>query len=167
MTAFVLMGVSGAGKTTVGKRAASELGLTFIEGDDFHPRRNVEKMSSGVPLTDEDRAPWIDALAAGVNDRSPRRDVIIACSALSRSVRNRLRNAIGEPLHFVLLTADRAVIQKRLDARPRHYMKPGMLDSQLAALEAPSDAITIDVDRPLPEVCRELVARVRERSDSG
>jgi gluconokinase len=161
MSAFVLMGVSGAGKTTVGKCVAADLGLTFIEGDEFHPQSNIAKMSSGVPLTDEDREPWIDAVAKAVNERRPERDAVIACSALSRFVRERLRDAVQEPLHYLLLTAERSVIAKRLQARARHYMKAGMLESQLAALEAPSDAITIDTDRPLPEVCAEAANHIR------
>ena len=161
MSAFVLMGVSGAGKTTVGQRVAAELELTFLEGDQFHPQDNIAKMSSGVPLTDEDRKPWIDALAKAVNERRPKRDAVIACSALSRLVRERLRDAAQEPLHFLLLTADRSVIAKRLKVRPRHFMKAGMLESQLAALETPSDAVTVDGDRPLPEVCAEVANHIR------
>jgi gluconokinase len=155
------MGVSGAGKTTIGQRVAAELDLMFIEGDQFHPQDNIAKMSSGVPLTDEDRKPWIDALAKAINERRPERDAVIACSALSRFVRERLRDAVQEPLHFLLLTADRSVIAKRLKARPRHFMKAGMLESQLAALETPSDAVTVDVDGPLPEVCADVANHIR------
>jgi gluconokinase len=161
MTAFVLMGVSGAGKTAVGKGVAANLALTFIEGDDFHPPDNIARMSSGIPLTDEDRKPWIDALAKGVNERRPEGDVVIACSALSHFVRNRLRAAVREPLHYIFLTADPAVIRERLQARPRHYMKAGMLDSQFAALETPPDAIAVDADRPLAEVRAEVASHIR------
>jgi gluconokinase len=161
MTAFVLMGVSGAGKSAVGERVAADLGLTFIEGDDFHPPDNIAKMSSGAPLTDHDRKPWIDALAKGVNERRPQRDVVIACSALSQFVRDRLRGAVREPLHYIFLTADPAVIRERLQARARHYMKAGMLDSQFAALETPPEAIAVDADRPLPEVCAEVASHIR------
>src|SRR5688572_4264485 len=102
MTVFVLMGVSGSGKSTVGRRVADELALTFIEGDDFHPQRNVQKLTSGTPLTDEDRAPWIDALVAAINARQPGDDAIVACSALSQFVRDRLRAGVTEPLQFIL-----------------------------------------------------------------
>jgi gluconokinase len=129
------MGVSGTGKSTVGARVAGELALTFIEGDDFHPQRNVQKMAAGIPLTDADRGPWIDALVVGINTRQPRRDAIVACSALSKFVRERLRAGVMEPLRFILLSADPAVIQDRLSRRPQHFMKAGMLNSQLAALE--------------------------------
>ena len=161
MSVFVLMGVSGAGKSTVGRRAAEELTLTFLDGDDFHPRTNIDKMAAGTPLKDEDRAPWIAALAQGINERQPARDVIVACSALTRFVRDLLRESVTEPLHFILLTADPAIIQQRLTQRPPHFMKPGMLGSQLAALQWPSDAIVIDVARPFDAVCGDVVACIR------
>jgi gluconokinase len=155
------MGVSGAGKSTIGARVASELGLTFIEGDEFHPRHNVQKMAAGVPLTDEDRVPWIDALANGINTRQPVRDAIVACSALSQFVRDRLRAGVAEPLHFILLSADPAIIQQRLEQRPRHFMKAGMLGSQLAALERPADAMVVDVSRTVEEACVDVSHYIR------
>jgi gluconokinase len=161
VTVFILMGVSGAGKSTVGARVVAELALTFIEGDDFHPQHNVQKMAAGVPLTDEDRRPWIDALVHAINARQPRRDVIVACSALSTFVRDRLRAGVTERLHFILLTADPAIIERRLACRPRHFMKAGMLGSQLAALEWPDDAIVVDVSRSLDEVCADVIHYVR------
>ena len=167
MTVFVLMGVSGSGKSTVGSRVAEELAFSFVEGDDFHPERNVRKMAGGLPLTDEDRAPWIDALIVGINVREPPRDALVACSALSSLVRDRLRAGVAETLHFILLSADPAIIQKRLASRPRHFMKAGMLDSQLAALERPGDAIVIDVSRPFDAVCADVVRCIRSISKGG
>lgn len=160
MTVFILMGVSGSGKSTVGSRVAARLGLTFIEGDEFHPQRNVEKMAAGSPLTDEDRAPWIDALVSAINTREPRRDAIVACSALSAFVRDRLRAGVADSLHFILLSADPAIIQQRLANRPRHFMKAGMLGSQLAALQWPADATVVDVSRPLEIVCADVADRI-------
>jgi len=157
----ILMGVSGSGKSTIGGRVARELGLTFIEGDDYHPRANVEKMAAGIPLTDVDRAPWIDALATAINTREPRRDAIVACSALTEFVRKRLRASVAEPLRFILLHADPALIQRRLEQRGQHFMKAGMLGSQLAALQLPADAIVIDVSRPLEIVCADVADRIR------
>ena len=161
MSAFILMGVSGAGKSTIGKRVAAELALPFIEGDDYHPQQNVAKMSAGIPLTDADRWPWIDALVRAVNERREP-DLVIGCSALSNAVRSRLRAGIARPVHFVFLTAPREVIEERLAKRPRHYMKPGMLGSQFEALEAPDDAVEIDVNRPLEDTTDEVTAYVRE-----
>jgi carbohydrate kinase, thermoresistant glucokinase family len=162
MTAIVLMGVSGSGKSTVGSRVAQELGLTFIEADEFHPQRNVLKMAGGTPLTDEDRGPWIDALAAAINAREPGRDAIVACSALTAFVRSRLRAGVAEPLHFILLSADPAIIDRRLSERPQHFMKAGMLGSQLAALQWPTDATVIDVSRSLDAVCADVVKSIKE-----
>lgn len=156
MAVFVLMGVSGSGKSTVGRRVAADLSLTFIEADDFHPPHNVKKMAGGTPLTDEDRAPWIDALAAAINARQPRRDAVVACSALTEFVRNRLRAHVVESLHFILLTTDPAIIQERLSRREPHYMKAGMLGSQLAALQLPADAVVVDVSRSLDIVCADV-----------
>lgn len=167
MTIFVLMGVSGSGKSTVGSQVAGELALTFIEGDDFHPQPSVQKMTAGLPLTDEDRAPWIDALLSGIDARQPRRDALIACSALSKFVRDRLRAGVAEPLHFILLSADPAIIQQRLADRSRHFMKPGMLVSQLAALEWPVDATVIDVSRSFDAVCADVVSCIRGISMGG
>lgn len=164
MAVFVVMGVSGSGKSTVGSRVAEELSLTFIEGDDFHPQRNVQKMAGGTPLTDEDRGPWVEALVAGINSRRPQRDAVVACSALTKFVRDRLRAGVAEPLHFILLTADPTIIQQRLANRQQHFMRAGMLGSQVAALEWPADAVVIDVSRSLDEVCADVAGRIRHWS---
>jgi len=157
------MGVAGSGKSTVGRRVAAQLALAFFEGDDFHPPSNVQKMAGGTPLTNEDRAPWIEALAKAINAREPRRDAVVACSALTNFVRDLLRERVAEATQFILLTADPSLIERRLTERPQHYMKAGMLESQLAALELPSDAIVIDVSRPLDAVCADVVAHIRHR----
>lgn len=160
MTVFVLMGVSGAGKSTIGRQAADALGVPFLEGDDFHPAASVAKMSAGVPLTDADRMPWIDAIVAHLNAR-PERDVILACSALSTAVRDRLRTGLDSPVQFLLLSAPPDVIGRRLQQRPGHYMKAGMLGSQFAALQTPADAIAIDVTPPQEVVTREVVRHIQ------
>lgn len=161
MTAFIFMGVSGAGKSTIGELVSRELGLAFVEGDEFHPAANVAKMSSGVPLTDADREPWIDALAEALNRRG-NEDVVVACSALSGRIRERLRARIRAPVEFLFLTAPPDVIEQRLRDRPRHFMKPGMLASQLAALEPPQDAHVIDVSGPVDSVAAQAVAYIRQ-----
>jgi gluconokinase len=163
MTAFILMGVAGSGKTTVGKQVSAELGLPFFEGDDFHPAENIAKMSSGIPLTDADRGPWIDALVAALNQRSGG-NAIIACSALSEFVRERIRSGLKEPAEFIWLSGDPELIEKRLQGRPKHYMKAGMLASQFAALQMPSNAHRVDVGQPLEDVVAEVVGII-EASD--
>jgi gluconokinase len=156
------MGVAGAGKSTVGRRVAAELALPFIEGDDFHPQANVQKMAGGTPLTNEDRAPWIEALAKGINARQPKRDAVVACSALTQFVRDLLRERVEGSTHFILLSAEASLIERRLSERSQHYMKAGMLSSQFEALEWPSTAIIIDVARPFDAVCDEVVAYIVE-----
>jgi gluconokinase len=157
------MGVAGSGKTTVGKAVAGQLGLPFYEGDDFHPQANIAKMSAGIPLTDEDRAPWIDALVAAINERK-QGDTVVACSALSRSVRQRIRDGLEGPTEFILLTARPDVIEERLRNRPQHYMKAGMLASQFAALQMPQQAHCVDIERPLDEVVAAVVKIVRGKA---
>jgi gluconokinase len=134
---IVVMGVSGVGKTTVGKQLAETLGARFLEGDDFHPKANIEKMSHGEPLTDADRKPWLERLAGELAvSRAKGESVVLTCSALRRRYRDILR-AGHEDVDFVFLDADQAVIQKRIDARKGHFMPPSLLDSQFAALERP------------------------------
>jgi len=160
MTAFILMGVAGSGKTTVGKQVSQRLGLPFYEGDDFHPPQNVAKMSSGIPLTDEDRGPWIDALVAALNERSGG-DAIVACSALSRFVRQRLREGVKDEVEFILLSGDPEVIEERLRNRGQHYMKAGMLASQLAALQMPQNAKKVSIEQPVEGVVEEVIGLIQ------
>jgi gluconokinase len=134
-TTLVVMGVSGAGKTTVAVGAAGRLGWTFAEGDDFHPAANVAKMRAGIPLTDEDRAPWLHALAAWIGAREAAGDdAVLACSALRRAYRDVL--ADGHPsVCFVHVTAAPDTLRQRLQTREGHYMPASLLGSQLDTLE--------------------------------
>ncbi|MGK5500266.1 gluconokinase, partial [Streptomyces sp. URMC 125] len=127
------MGVSGSGKTTVGTGLAGALGVPYADADDFHPPANVEKMSSGVPLTDEDRRPWLDAIAEWLRERGARGGVV-TCSALRRRYRDRLREAAPE-LFFVHLDGSPELIASRMSARRGHFMPPELLRSQLDTLE--------------------------------
>jgi gluconokinase len=163
MTAFILMGVSGSGKTTIGERVSRELGLPFYEGDDFHPPENVAKMSSGTPLTDADRVPWIDALVSALNSK-PAGDAVVACSALSRFVRERIRSGLKEPAKFIWLTGKPEIIEERLRKRGQHYMKAGMLASQLAALQTPHTAQQVNVEQPLEDVVAQVKRIIQQRS---
>ena len=144
----VLMGVCGCGKTTVGRMLAGELGWPFLDADDFHPEANVAKMRAGTALTDDDRWPWLDRLAAemaAINARGAH--AVLACSALKQSYRDRLARA-GD-VRFFYLKGDRATIAPRLAARPGHYMPASLLDSQLATLEEPADATVVDIRFPV------------------
>lgn len=144
----VLMGVCGVGKTTVGRLLAEHLGACFLEGDEFHPLTNVEKMRSGMPLDDNDREPWLRALAAEMaRHADDGRDVVVACSALKHSYRDILAAGRSD-VSFIHLAGAPTLIQARLDARKGHYMPPTLLPSQLAALEPPDideRAITVDI----------------------
>ena len=141
----VLMGVTGSGKTTLGRLLAGQLGWTFVEGDDFHPQANVQKMHRGEPLTDADRAPWLRALRARVDELAAAgRSAVVACSALKQAYRDVLADGRPEVM-FVHLTAPAAVIRDRLDHRRGHYMPPALLPSQLATLEEPAGVLAVDV----------------------
>jgi gluconokinase len=147
----VVMGVSGCGKSTVGTALAQHLNATFLDADDFHPPANVALMRAGTPLTDADRAGWLDALslrlAQAIEQREP---VVLACSALKRSYRDALRRG-GPALTLVHLTGSPALLAERIGARKDHYMPPTLLPSQLALLEAPGgDERPITVDVALP-----------------
>lgn len=145
---IVVMGVSGSGKSTVGKLLAERLGVPYAEADDFHPAANVAKMSAGRPLDDADRAPWLDAIAdwtAGRGDRGG----VVSCSALRRRYRDRLR-AAAPGVFFVHLDGPAELIAARLASREQHFMPPGLLESQLDALEplAPDEAgAVVPIDR--------------------
>ena len=143
------MGVSGCGKTAVGRVLAADLGWPFLDADDYHPEANVAKMAAGTPLTDADRWPWLDRLAsemAAVNERGA--NAVFACSALKQAYRDRFGRA-GE-VRFVHLQGDRDTIAARLTARSHRYMPPSLLASQFATLEEPEEAIVVDVRDAIP-----------------
>ncbi len=141
----VIMGVSGVGKTTVGELLAAERGWAFYDADAFHPPTNIEKMRSGIPLTDEDRWPWLDRLNAVLHEADAKGEsAILACSALKQHYRDRLARGI-ETIRWVYLSGTFELIKERIDARKGHYMTAKLLESQFAALEPPADAIEVDV----------------------
>ena len=155
---IVLLGVSGSGKTTLGKMLAAKLGWPFYEADDFHPAANIAKMSQGLPLTDADRAPWLIALAERIHVcLQAETNAVFTCSGLKQAYRDRLRLK-NEGLQFVFLKGDYALVERRLSARRDHFMPPGLLGSQFAALETPTDALMIDVAQP-PEDCVQSIKR--------
>lgn len=164
---IVLMGVSGCGKTSLGARLADALDCPFVEGDAFHPPANVEKMRRGVPLTDADRMPWLDALAVELAGCG---SAVVACSALKRAYRDRLRGGAPD-LVFVHLTAPRAVIAGRLAGRRGHYMPAHLLDSQLEDLEPPEDdepAVVQAVDSENEDdLVRQVLDKLHRRSRSA
>jgi len=157
----LLMGVSGAGKTTVGTMLASQLGWEFADADDYHPAANVEKMRNGVPLTDADREPWLERLRALIVAWiASGKSAVLACSALKEAYRDRLM--VGAEVRVVYLKADRELLRERLLLRRGHYMKEGMLESQIETLEEPADAIVLDARSSVEDVVREIRVRVTE-----
>ncbi len=158
---IVVMGVCGSGKTTLGERLAKHLGWPFIEGDRLHPEANVAKMRSGEPLSDADRWPWLDAIAAAIAGKHALgKQAVVACSALKRSYRERLTaGADPLPLLFVHLDGAPSLLAERMAARRGHYMPPGLLASQLATLEPPGpDEQALNLDAGLaPDI---LVAHI-------
>jgi gluconokinase len=152
----VLMGVTGSGKTTVGERVASELGWTFADADDFHPASNKAKMHAGVPLTDDDRWPWLEALRRLIEQSlASHRSIAIACSALRESYRDVLAGGLRD-VHFVLLDGDPEVLRSRLAQRHHEFMNPALLESQIETLERPADAIIVDIEWPVDEQVRRI-----------
>ena len=146
----IVMGVSGCGKSTVGQLLAGKMGCAFYDGDDFHPAANIAKMSQGIPLNDDDRAGWLAALADLIRRTLQNGGSgVLACSALKQKYRDVLR-VDADQVKFVYLKGSYDLIKARMEARPGHYMKPGMLDSQFAALEEPTDAVTVSIE-PSPE----------------
>jgi gluconokinase len=164
MTVIVVMGVSGAGKTTIGTDLAERLGVEYAEADRFHPARNIEKMSAGIPLTDDDRLPWLEALAGWIREHAGSGGVI-SSSALKRRYRDILRG--GGDVWFLHLDGRRDLIAERLAARKGHFMPASLLDSQLADLEPlrPGEhGVTVDASRPPDELVDQAVAAFTARS---
>ncbi|WP_068954919.1 gluconokinase [Pararhizobium polonicum] len=150
---IVVMGVSGCGKSSIGERLAAHLGLPYVEGDSLHPPANIAKMSAGIPLDDDDRWPWLAMIGKRLAE-ADEAGIVISCSALKRIYRDRLRQAAGHPLAFVYLKGSRDILLQRMTARPGHFFKASLLDSQLATLESPEDerlVVTVDI-APSPEV---------------
>ncbi len=156
-TVLIFMGVSGSGKTTVGTLLAKKTGAIFFEGDEFHPPENVEKMRRGVPLTDDDRAKWLQTLRdIIVRSLDEGRFTVMACSALKAAYRDLLQGGDSR-VRFVHLTGPRAVIEERLRARKNHFMPPTLLDSQLATLEPLADALTFSCEKSPEEIVTTLI----------
>ena len=157
------MGVSSSGKTTVGKLIAQRLHAPFLEGDDYHSAANITKMSAGIPLTDDDRWPWLDALGKALGEAAGSKSVAVAaCSALRRAYRDRMVKAAGEPIVFVYLNGSYAEIDQRTRARKGHFMPESLLKSQFATLEPPAaDENAIDV--PIADTPEKVVETVLKK----
>jgi len=161
----VIMGVCGCGKSTIAKKLAYKLQLHFLEGDDFHPASNIEKMSNGIGLTDKDRWPWLDALgeAIRIKNNDENSGVILSCSALKRAYRERLSTSSGVPILYIYLHGSRETLLKRMGSRANHYMPSSLLDSQLDTLEIPEEdeiAFTISIEKSISEIVKESILKI-------
>lgn len=155
------MGVSGAGKSAVGERLSNDLGWPFVDGDDLHPAANVRKMASGVPLTDEDRAPWLQRVRDVILKYSRSgRSAIIACSALKQAYRDFLLAGLSDA-RLVYLQVTPPVAKRRLRERQGHFFDPSLLESQFDTLEEPIDGLLVNADRPVAEVVDTVLSEVQ------
>jgi gluconokinase len=166
--AIVVMGVSGSGKSTLGSLLSIELGCPFIEGDELHDPASVDKMRSGTPLGDADRWPWLDRLGLALDKAAARRGIAVgACSALKLAYRERLAEAIGLPVSFIMLESEPEELLRRLAKRQGHYMPASLLNSQLETLERPGPserALILDASREPADLCMAATAWVRNEA---
>lgn len=157
---YIIMGVSGSGKTTVGERLAARIHLPFHDADEFHSQANIDKMSHGIPLTDADRAGWLADMAADIHVWETKGGAILACSALKEAYRQTLQEGARQPLRWVFLDGSRVLLESRLEHRKGHYMKASMLDSQLDTLEKPTYGLCLQLEGKSPD---DLVQEILEK----
>jgi gluconokinase len=158
---IVLMGVSGSGKTTVGKLLADRLGWDFVEADDYHPPANVEKMHRCIPLDDEDRRPWLEALRRRVDAACRQGEkAVVACSALKQAYREYLERDYPDCVRYVYLHGSEELIRRRLADRTGHFMNPSLLHSQFDTLEPPADALRVEVSGTPEAIAAEIRAKL-------
>lgn len=160
---FVVMGVSGCGKSHIGAAFAKATGATYIDGDDLHLDEHIAKMAAGQPLTDADRGPWLDRVGAALSDAAD--GAVMCCSALRRAYRDRIAAAVDGPVTFLHLSGSPEVIAERLNNRAGHFMPPALLESQFAALEVPTAdeaVVSVDIDQSPEAVLGQLLEATRE-----
>jgi len=164
---IVLMGVTGSGKTTVGKLLADELGWKYYDADDFHSPANVEKMKRGIPLDDADRKPWLESLRDLIRSRLERgENGVLACSALKEKYRAILSSGIMIPLYWVFLQGSFKLIKKRMEERKDHFLPAGLLSSQFDALQIPANCITIDISNSPDKIIEMIIPQIEAKSST-
>jgi carbohydrate kinase (thermoresistant glucokinase family) len=152
----VVMGVTGCGKTTVGKLVANHLGLPYIEGDQYHPKENILKMSNGIPLTDEDRYPWLRALSRELQVYEKQKGAVLACSALKEHYREILQQGLHEQINWIYLEGSEETLRERIKNRNGHFMPEGLLRSQLETLEIPAYAYTFSIEKQPEKIAAKI-----------
>lgn len=159
---FIVMGVSGSGKSSVGQSLAQSLGWDFYDADDFHPPENVAKMANGIPLDDSDRAPWLDLLHDMISSNlKADQSGVLACSALKERYRQQLANG-NAGVQIVYLKGSYDLIWSRMEKRTDHYMKPHMLKSQFDVLEEPTNALVVDISLPINVIVQEILRSMEQ-----
>ena len=160
---YVVMGVAGSGKTSIGENVAEKINATYIDGDDYHPQANIEKMANGEPLTDDDRWPWLEVVA---NELARTEGIVLAgCSALKKAYRDFITANAGEPVQFLYLDGSKQLIGERMAARTGHFMPTSLLDSQFATLEIPGEtenAVAIDISGTQDDVVQLIVEAIEK-----
>ncbi|WP_037324499.1 NADP-dependent phosphogluconate dehydrogenase [Salinimicrobium terrae] len=164
---YIVMGVSGAGKTTIGKLLAKQLEIPFFDADDFHPVENVKKMESGVALKDDDREEWLENLSIKITEWQGKYGAVLACSALKEKYRKQLQVLPQDHITWIFLHSDYEVIRARIAGREGHYFKPELLQSQYESLELPSYGIHVDVDQSPEQIIDEIMEKVKNKAEIG
>jgi carbohydrate kinase (thermoresistant glucokinase family) len=159
---IIVMGVSGCGKSTIGKLLSERLSLSFIEADDFHSKENVSKMRRGIPLTDEDRLPWLQSLSKELQSHS-KEGAVLACSALKESYRKILQQDLYEKIIWIYLEGNEEIIKQRMKERAGHFMPEALLHSQMATLELPSYAYSFSIEKDPETIVNDIVHVVKSR----
>ena len=153
---YIVMGVAGCGKTTIGSKLARSLGVLFLDADDFHPEANLKKMSSGIPLDDLDRIPWLESLREELRSN---RGCVLACSALKQNYRSMLEDA-DRNTRFIMLDISKETARRRVLSRANHFMPETLIDSQFDSLERPTDALVIDAEAPVDSVLDVILRKI-------
>ena len=162
---FFICGVSGCGKSTIGQLLAEKLNIEFIDGDDFHPKANVDKMASGIPLTDEDRVGWLEAIHSYVSQK--KHSLVVACSALKEKYRTVLRGELDTPMHWIFLTGSYELILSRIKARKGHFMPEDLLQSQFDILEVANYAHQIDINNTKEDIVQQIIQKTKMKNQLG
>ncbi len=160
---YVIMGVCGSGKTTIGRALSKTLKIPFIEGDDYHSKSNIEKMGNSIPLEDIDRIPWLEILSEKLNLCNKEGDIILACSSLKESYRqilNKNRNCL-----FIFLNGEKNLILERIQKRKNHFMPESLLESQFIALEVPDYAIEVSIDQTVKKIVFFIINKIKNESE--
>ncbi len=156
------MGVSGSGKTSVGKLLGKKMNLPFYDADDFHPRSNIEKMANGFPLNDDDRWPWLDELGKQIKCWEAKGGAVLACSALKQIYRERLTKVSNKAFRFIYLSGSFNLIKKRLVSRKNHFFDENLLQSQFETLEIPTDAIHVSIEESTDQITNHIINQLKK-----